>query len=105
FLYRNGGRGRFVEAAAEYGVQGGDKATPSRWGDFDNDGRPDLYVASYVDQPLKEHDFLYHHEGTRLADVLPALKLPHGATHGVQWVDFDGDGDLDLSIANNNPNG
>ena len=80
-------------------------ATPSRWGDYDNDGRPDLYVSSYIDQPLNEHDFLYHHEGGRFVDVLPQLKLPRGATHGVQWVDFDGDGDLDLALANNNPNG
>jgi hypothetical protein len=28
----------------------------------------------------------------------------HGATHGVQWVDFDNDGALDLALANNNPN-
>ena len=97
FLYRNVGRGRFVEAAAEYGVQGGDKATPSRWGDYDNDGRLDLYVSSYVDQPIKERDFLFHREsGGRFVDVLPTLKLPKGATHGVQWVDFDNDGDLDL---------
>ena len=97
FLYRNVGRGLFVEAAARVGVQGGDKATPSRWGDYDNDGRPDLYVSSYVDQPIKEHDFLFHREGGgRFVDVLPTLKLPHGATHGVQWVDFDDDGDLDL---------
>jgi hypothetical protein len=42
FLYRNDGRGKFTEVAAQMGVAGGDKATPSRWGDFDNDGRPDI---------------------------------------------------------------
>jgi hypothetical protein len=105
FLYRNDGHGKFAEVAEQLGVKGGDKATPSRWGDYDNDGHPDLYVSSYVDQPVKEHDFLFHNEGGRFADVLASLKLPHGATHGVQWVDFDGDGDLDLALANNNPNG
>jgi hypothetical protein len=105
FLYKNDGHGKFTEVAEQLGVKGGDKATPSRWGDYDNDGHPDLYVSSYVDQPVKEHDFLYHNEGGRFADVLASLKLPHGATHGVQWVDFDGDGDLDLALANNNPNG
>jgi hypothetical protein len=64
-----------------------------------------VYVSSYADQPVKEHDFLFHNDGGRFADVLASLKLPHGATHGVQWVDFDGDGDLDLALANNNPNG
>lgn len=105
FLYRNDGRGRFTEVASSLGVAGGDKATPSRWGDYDNDGRPDLYVSSYVDQPINERDFLFHRENGRFADVRAALGLTLGATHGVQWVDFDGDGDLDLSLANNNPNG
>jgi hypothetical protein len=105
FLYRNDGRGRFVEVASEFGVKGGDKATPSGWGDYDNDGFPDLYVSSYFDQPTNERDFLFHREGSRFVDVLAALKLPHGATHGVQWADFDGDGDLDLALTNNNPTG
>jgi len=105
FLYRNDGCGVFTEVARTMGVAGGDKATPSRWGDFDNDGRPDLYVSSYVDTATNEHDFLYRHDGRTFTDVLASLKLPHGATHGVQWVDFDGDGDLDLSLANNNPAG
>jgi FG-GAP-like repeat len=105
FFYRNDGEGKFTEIAAQLGLAGGDKATPSRWGDFDNDGRPDLYVSSYIDQPIKERDFLFHHDGSRFTDVRTMLGLTLGATHGVQWVDFDGDGDLDLSLANNNPNG
>ena len=105
FLYRNDGRGTFTDVAKDLGVVGGDKATPSRWGDYDNDGRPDLYVSSYVDRPLNEHDFVYHNEGGRFVDVRVSLGLVRGATHGVQWVDFDGDGDLDLSLANNNPEG
>jgi hypothetical protein len=104
-LYRNDGRGRFTETAAAMGVQGGERATPSSWGDYDNDGRPDLYVSSYIDKPVNEKDYLYRHEGDRLADATPALLRTRGATHGVQWADFDGDGDLDLAVANNNPTG
>jgi hypothetical protein len=105
FLFHNEGNGRFTEVAAAKGVAGGDKATPSAWGDYDNDGRPDLYVSSYVDRPLNEHDFLYHNDGARFADVRATLGLVRGATHGVQWADFDGDGDLDLALTNNNPEG
>jgi hypothetical protein len=87
------------------GVQGGDRATPSAWGDFDNDGRPDLYVSSYIDKPVNERDYLYHNEGGRFVDMTPELFLKHGATHGLQWADFDQDGAIDLAVANNNPEG
>jgi VCBS repeat protein/ASPIC/UnbV protein len=105
FLFHNEGGGRFMEVANAMGVAGGDKATPSSWGDYDNDGRPDLYISSYVDKPANEHDFLYHHDGGRFTDAMPEIVAKHGATHGVQWVDFDGDGALDLALANNNPSG
>jgi penicillin G amidase len=102
FLFRNDGGGKFTNVAKELGVESGEHATPSAWGDFDNDGRPDLYVSSYIEKPLNEHDHFYRNMGGRFTEVAP---LEHGATHGVQWADFDGDGALDLAIANNNPNG
>jgi hypothetical protein len=105
FLFHNEGGGRFSDVAEAMGIAGGDRATPSNWGDYDNDGRPDLYVSSYVDKPVNEHDFLYHHDGTRFVDAMPGIIAKHGATHGVQWVDFDGDGALDLALTNNNPTG
>ena len=105
FLFHNEGGGRFKEVADAMGVAGGDKATPSNWGDYDNDGRPDLYVSSYVDRPVNEHDFLFHNDGARFGDAMVEVIRKHGATHGVQWVDFDGDGALDLALANNNPTG
>jgi hypothetical protein len=105
FLFHNEGGGRFKEVAEAAGVAGGDKATPSAWGDYDNDGRPDLYVSSYIDKAVNEHDFLYRNAGGRFSNALPDIIAKHGATHGVQWVDFDGDGAIDLALANNNPNG
>jgi len=105
FLFHNESGGRFKDVAQELGVAGGDRATPSGWGDYDNDGWPDLYVSSYVDKPVNEHDFLFHQEGGRFVEALPDVIAKHGATHGVQWVDFDGDGALDLALTNNNPSG
>jgi hypothetical protein len=42
FLYRNLGGGRFVEGGRAR--RAGRRRRASRWGDYDNDGRPDLYV-------------------------------------------------------------
>ena len=102
FLYRNNGRGKFTNVAEKQGLAGGEKATPSAWGDYDNDGRVDLYVSSYVDKPANEKDYLFHNDSDRFSN---GPRLEHGATHGIQWADFDGDGALDLAIANNNPGG
>lgn len=104
-FYRNDGRAKFTEIAAQLGLEGGDNATPSRWGDIDNDGKIDLYVSSYIGKVLNEKDHLFHNDGTRFTDVIPEMIAKRGATHGIQWVDFDKDGDLDFSLANNNPNG
>lgn len=105
FLYKNDGHGRFTEIADLMGVAGGERATPSAWGDYDNDGRPDLYVSSYIDKPVNERDYLYHNEGSRFVDATPELLRKHGATHGIQWADYDRDGAIDLAICNNNPEG
>jgi hypothetical protein len=104
-FYRNDGPAKFTEIAAEVGLAGGALATPSRWGDIDNDGWIDLYVSSYIDKPTNERDFLFRNDGGRFTDVIPEILAKRGATHGIQWVDFDRDGDLDFSVANNNPNG
>jgi len=102
FLFHNEGGGKFSSVAEKLGVAGGEKATPSNWGDYDNDGRVDLYVSSYIEKPVNEKDYLYHNGGDSFA---PVSTPQHGATHGIQWADFDGDGALDLAIANNNPGG
>ncbi len=105
FLFHNDGKGKFTDVASLMGVAGGDQATPSSWGDYDNDGRPDLYVSSYIQRPLNEHDHLYRNGGNHFSDVIPWEMLKDGATHGIQWADFDGNGALGLAMANNNPNG
>jgi hypothetical protein len=105
FLFHNDGTGKFTDVAAAMSVLGGDEATPSNWGDYDNDGLPDLYVSSYLLHPLNEHDCLFHNAGDHFSSAIPAQMLGNGATHGIQWADYDGDGALDLAMCNNNPNG
>jgi hypothetical protein len=48
---------------------------------------------------------MYHNAGDHFSEVIPWEMLRNGATHGIQWVDFDGNGALDLATCNNNPEG
>ena len=105
FLFQNQGDGTFKDVAPQLNLFSGDHATPSVWGDYDNDGLPDVYVSSYIMHALNEYDHLYHNGGDHFSAVIPPEMLKNGATHGIQWVDFDGNGALDLSMCNNNPTG
>jgi hypothetical protein len=108
-LYRNDLGRRFVDATNAAGLFFEQHATTPSWGDYDNDGRPDLYVAGFLVNVTHYRDHLFHNGGAsarpRFTDVLPALVKEHDASHGVQWVDFDGDGALDLALTNNDPAG
>jgi hypothetical protein len=100
-LYRNNRDGTFSEVAAEVGVAltGYVKAVVS--GDYDNDGRPDLYL-SIADVP----NALFHNDGRqpdgkwRFSNVTahagveqPIYSFP------AFFVDYDNDGWLDLFVA------
>jgi len=109
-LYRNEAGKSFVDVATTSGIKLDGHGVTSAWGDLDNDGSPDLYVGNFLaGQPLYR-DALFMNRGASGAalgfvESLPDLILKHDATHGVQFVDFDGDGRLDLSLTNNDPDG
>jgi penicillin amidase len=100
-MFRNDGGGKFTEVAADLGIAGDQHSTTAVWGDYDNDGRPDVYVASYLANVMYVRDKLLRNEGGTFRDVTPSILLKHDATHGVQWMDYDADGDLDLALADN----
>ncbi len=96
-LYHNDGDGTFTEVTEAAGV--GDKGygLGVTAGDWDNDGYPDLYVNNFGS------NVLYRNNGdgtfrdiTALASVRNGDKV--GA--GTAFLDIEGDGDLDLYVAN-----
>lgn len=109
FLFVNDGKGKFTETGTEAGVAYSTSGRPrSGMGvdaaDFNNDGWEDLFVAN-----IDLEDFAIYrnnHDGT-----FDDLAIPAGiakATHfmsgwGLKFFDYDNDGDLDLFLANGNP--
>lgn len=105
-LWENQGDGRFVDAAPGTPLAGDHHSVAAAWGDVDNDGWVDLYVNTFVSGEPEARDFLFRNRGDGVfEDVTPASVLERGSSHGVTWADFDFDGDLDLSLANNDPAG
>ena len=66
------------------------------WGDFDNDGDLDVFVDGYYKQP----PYVYRNNGDgTFTDIFPTSGINLGGDRqGSAWVDFDNDGDLDLSF-------
>ena len=102
-LFRNDGRGRFVDVTAEAGLDAGNDRYhfAAAWADYDNDGWPDLLVAN--DFGTKN---LYRNRGLRdgrvtFEDVAAdAGVLDHGAGMSAAFLDYDNDGLLDIYTGN-----
>jgi tetratricopeptide (TPR) repeat protein len=96
-LYRNDS-GKFTDVTAQSGdlaTTAGGVGTAAVAGDFDNDGKADLFILRYRTSAL------YHNDGNgHFTDVTAKGKLPtypYLAT-SVAFVDYDHDGDLDIFV-------
>jgi len=106
FLFQNDGRGKFQEvgllAGVAYGLTGRENSNMGvDAGDYDRDGRLDLFVTTFSDEAPVLYRNLgegFFEDATNLAGA-GAAAFPH-ANWGTGFVDFDHDGDRDLYIAN-----
>ncbi|RJO66557.1 MAG: hypothetical protein C4523_12020 [Myxococcales bacterium] len=108
FLWKNLGEGKFRDVTAEAGMA---QRIPLcgrglAWGDYNNDGWPDLYVANYRLDP----NLLYENNGDgAFTDVALAKGVrgdwalgaaAYGHSIGAEWGDANNDGYPDLVVGN-----
>lgn len=107
-LFSNSGDGSFIDVTATAGLAGrnsnpsqnpngmGNKMGAS-WGDYDNDGWPDLFLTHYGPNQL------FHNNGDgTFTDVTAQSGLTtrrNQLSSSALWFDYDRDGDLDLYIS------
>ena len=125
-LYRNNRDGTFTDVTARSGLPMDGWTTSAVWFDYDNDGKLDLFICSFVDYGKSAHlscgdnqigkhyyciprvfrptaSFLYHNNGDgtftevgRGTDIAKSL----GKGLGVVATDINNDGRMDLFVAN-----
>ena len=100
-LYRNNNDGTFTEVGQTLGVGVENHAVSADWGDYDNDGDLDLSVISYEGDPGKQTPLnaLFRNDGAAgFVNVITKDSPLNAADHGSQFVDYDNDGAIDLSV-------
>ncbi len=101
-LYRND-NGVMKDVAAELGVADLEDTRALAWGNYDADGKLDLYVG-YTSGA--QEDFakipcrIYRNDGKKFSEVTKSLglNLPLGSARQLTWIDYDNDGDVDLLV-------
>ena len=117
-LFLNNGDGTFTDITAGSGLESSEerRGTSASWGDYNNDGFVDLYVAHHMaiagntvtgaTEQEKAQDFIYHNDGdgtfTDVSDMLLGTnRVGMGFIGG--WTDYDQDGDLDMFVIQDCP--
>ena len=124
-LFRNLGNGKFADVTSRAGVGDPSFSTSAAWFDYDNDGKLDLFVANYVDWSVETDQLcsldgknksyctpqtykgqsptLYHNKGNGTFENVTqraGLNDPTCKSLGVALLDYNGDGWMDLFVAN-----
>jgi hypothetical protein len=99
-LYKNDGKGRFTDVIEASGdlARAIPGAVGAAWGDFDNDGKPDLLVCC-----LRGSNRYFKNEGNgrfieRTTEIGLSQKIFN--SQAATFADLNGDGQLDIVLAN-----
>ena len=100
-FFRNGGAGQFSDVSAETGLGVILKASGIAAGDFDADGDLDLAVTRWLKATVLLRNDSTSSNAWAFVDVAAASGITGvGAGAGCAWGDYNGDGWIDLAVAN-----
>jgi hypothetical protein len=101
-LFHNNGDGTFTDVTEKAGVAGAGYGMGVAVGDYDNDGRPDLFLASVTGNQL-----LHNNGDGTFTDVTAKAGVAGARFNGKKmwsvsagWFDYNNDGLLDLFVVN-----
>jgi len=102
FFYENNGDGTFTKIDTIVIAQDGKASDGSSWGDIDNDGDLDLFVANWWGQP----NLFYLNNGDKTFTFQQGILMTTETSYSEtgSWGDYDNDGFLDLFICNSGGN-
>jgi len=97
-FYQNNGDGTFTKIDSIVITKDNSPSVGASWGDFDNDGFPDLFVSTWYNKI----NYLYKNNGdgtyTQLSSSAVMTDLTYSETG--TWGDYNKDGLLDLFVTN-----
>jgi hypothetical protein len=102
FLYKNSGDETFTKITGIAITSDNRSSDGSTWGDYDNDGDPDLFVANWYNQ----NNLLYKNNGDGTFELLSSsiVASDAGYSEAGTWGDYNNDGFIDLYVCNSEGN-
>ena len=102
YLYSNQGDATFLDATTEAGVGDAGSSFCAAWGDIDQDGWLDIYVANGTGATGDSTNVLYHSrgDGTFIDIAASAGVDSRSQSLSTAFGDLDNDGDADLYVCN-----
>jgi len=98
-LFSNNGDGTFTEVASDVGLDLVGFVKAVSWGDYDNDGRPDLFLSRLGQPNLLFKNLGPSNGGWRFVDVTTTAGVDEPEFSFPAWFwDYDNDGWLDLLV-------
>ena len=101
-LFLGDGNGAFIEVTGLAGIDSSVQTYGVAAADYDNDGDMDVFIAACANDPARSVNLLFRNRGDGTFEEVGAAAgiNDNGNAWGVNFLDYDRDGWLDIHVAN-----